>query len=140
MTEATNTLNLDFIMDCENVFDIFIPDEDAEQFGGLLGLENWLEQHLSNKLPTTEAAEALILLAFLQHRPELVRGLSRPWRREQISALVRDICREHASPMELHEMLSWAPLVRFGDGRWKSVVKPLLPTVPAVELFAVAWF
>ena len=99
MPESTNTLNLDFIMCCESIFDIFIPDEDAEHFGGLPGTEEWLEEHLSNKRPTTEAAEALILLAEVKHRPELGRGLSRPWRREQISALVLDIFREHASPI-----------------------------------------
>jgi hypothetical protein len=97
-----DNVDLDIVMFYENIFDTHIPDEDAEYFGGPLGMEEWLEQHLSNQRPKKDAAALLRMLAQAQQRPELAEGLDKTWRREQISALVRDIFRKRASPILLY--------------------------------------
>jgi hypothetical protein len=112
--ESMDNVDLDIVMFCENIFDTHIRDEDARYFGGPLGMEEWLEQHLSSQRPNQDAAALLRMLAEAQQQPELAEGLDGTWRREQISALVRDIFRKRASPMELHEMLLLRPRQRFG--------------------------
>ncbi|MBZ5666339.1 MAG: hypothetical protein LAO30_17220 [Acidobacteriia bacterium] len=141
--ESMDNVDLDIVMFVENIFGTYIPDDDAKHFGGPLGMEEWLEQHLSNQRPKEDTAELLRMLADAQQRPELAEGLDGTWRREQISALVRDIFRKRASPMELHEMLLLPPLQRFGEHRRKlghSLVRDwrkLLPTKGSMLLFTV---
>ena len=140
MKAPMNNADLDLVMFVENIFDTHIPDDDAEHFGGPLGMEEWLEQHLSNQRPKQDTAQLLRMLADAQQRPELAEGLDGTWRREQISALVRDIFRKRASPMELHEMLLLPPLQRFGERTRKLNLRDwrrLLPTGVSVALFAL---
>ncbi len=142
MKAPMNNADLDLVMFVENIFDTHIPDDDAEHFGGPLEAEEWLEQHLSKRRPKPDTAELLRKLAQAQQRPELAEGLDGTWRSEQISALVRDIFRKRASPMELHEMLLLPPLQRFGERtrKWnRSLVRgwrKLLPDKPTMLLFA----
>jgi len=100
-------------------------------------MEEWLELHLSNRLPKQDSAQLLQMLAKSQQRPELAEGLDGPWRREQMSALVRDIFRKRASPAELHSMLLLPPLQRFGERTRKLNWRDLLPTGASVALFAL---
>ena len=137
--ELKDTIDLDIVMFCENIFDTHIPSEDAEHFGGPLGMEEWLEVHLSNQRPKQDTAQLLRMLARSQQRPELAQGLDGPWRREQISALVRDIFRKRASPAELHAMLLLPPLQRFGEGTRKLNWRDVLPTGTIVALFVLLW-
>ena len=141
--QSMDSFDLDIVMFCENIFDTHIPDDDAKHFGGPLGMEEWLELHLSNQRPKSDAAALLRMLAEAQQRPELAEGLDGTWRREQISALVHEIFRKQASPIELHEMLLLRPLQRFGEHPRKfsdSLVRDwrkLLPKKASVVLFAV---
>ena len=50
-----------------------------------------LERLLSNERPNAKAIVMLRKLARSQRRPEIAEGLEGTWRREQISAIVRDI-------------------------------------------------
>jgi hypothetical protein len=142
MKDPINNVDLDFVMFLENVFDTHIPDDDAEHSGGPLEVEEWLAQHLSKRRPKGDTAEWLRKLAEAQQRPELAEGLDGTWRSKQISALVRDIFRKRASPMELPEMLLLPPLQRFGERtrKWKcSLVRDwrkLPPDKSTVLLFA----
>jgi hypothetical protein len=112
--ESIASGNLDMVIFLENIFETHIPDEFAKHFGDPLGMERSLERHLWNQRPKKDAAVLLRMLAEVQQRPELAEGLDRTWRREQISAIVRDIFRKQASPIELHEMLLLPRLQRFG--------------------------
>jgi hypothetical protein len=112
---SKDRFDLDIAMLCENIFDIRIPNDDANHFGGPLGLEKWLALRMSNQRPKSDAAALLRMLAEAQQRPELAEGLDGTWRREQISAIVRDILRKRASPVELYEMLLLPPPQRFGE-------------------------
>jgi len=95
---------------------------------------------LSSQRPNQDAAALLRMLAEAQKRPELAEGLDGTWRREQISALVRDIFRKRNSPIELHEMLLLPRLQRSGEctrkldhslvGDWRK----LLPNKSSVSI------
>jgi hypothetical protein len=69
--ESMDNVDLDIVMFVENILDTHIPDDDAKHFGGPLGMEEWLEQHLSNRRPKEDTAELLRMLADAQQRPEL---------------------------------------------------------------------
>lgn len=138
-----DNVDLDIVMFCENIFHTHIPDDDVKHFGGPLGMEEWLEQQMSSQRPNQDAAALLRMLAEAQQRPELAEGLDGTWRREQISALFRDIFRKRASPMELHEMLLLPRLQRSGERTRKlnHVLfrdwRKLLPNKSSVVLFTV---
>jgi hypothetical protein len=141
--QSADSLDVDIVMLCENIFETSISDDDTNHFNGPLGLEKWLERHLSNHRPNSDAAALLKMLAEAQLRPELAEGLDGTWRREQISAIVRYIFRKQASPIELHEMLLLPPLQRFGERPRKfgyALVKngrKLLPMSASLALFVV---
>lgn len=78
----------------EEIFGADIPDNDAEGFGSASEIVDWLGLHLSNYRPNQQAIAMLKKLAKSQDRPELAEGLERPWRHEQIAAIVREIFRE----------------------------------------------
>jgi len=78
----------------EEIFGTEIPSGDAENFGSPREIVDWLEPHLSNRRPNKQAAAFLIKLAKTQNNPELAEGLEGTWRREQITAIVREIFRE----------------------------------------------
>jgi hypothetical protein len=140
ISESMDGGDVDFVMFCENIFDLHIPDDDAKHLASPLGIQEWLVQHLSNQRPTQDAAELLRMLAESQQRPELAEGLGGSWQREQISALVWDIFRKRASPIELHEMLLLPPLQRFGERTRKLGIRDwrkLLPTNASIVLFGV---
>ena len=82
------------VMVIEEVFGTEIPDGDAENFGSPREIVDWLELHLSNQRPNKAAAALLRKLAKAHNIPELAEGLEGTWRREQISAIVREIFRE----------------------------------------------
>ena len=108
-----NAVDPDIIMFVENIFETRIPDDDAEQLGGELDMEEWLEKNLSNQRPKQDTATLLRMLAEAQQRPQLVQGLNGNWRREQISVLVRDKFQKRNSPIKLHEMSLLPRLRRF---------------------------
>ena len=104
-SDSMNSSNLDMLMFLENIFETHIPDECSKHVGDPFGTEKSLERQLWNQRPKKDAAALLRILAEGQQRPELAEDLDGLWRRNQISAIVRDIFRKRASPMELHEML-----------------------------------
>ena len=75
----------------EEVFEVDIPDADAERFGSPREILGWLEARLSNQRPNKAARALLRQLAEDQQWPELAKGLDGLWRREQIAAIVREI-------------------------------------------------
>lgn len=143
MKAPMNNADLDLVMFVENIFDTHISDDEEAKVGGPLGMEEWLELHLSNQRPKKDAAARLRMRAEAQQRPELAARLDGPWRREQISALIRDIFRKRASPMELHEMLLLPPLQRFGEHQRQSGYslvrdwRKLFPNKSTMVLFTV---
>jgi hypothetical protein len=68
-----------------------MPSGDAESFGSPSEIVDWLELHLSNRSPNKEAAAFLRKLAKTHNNPELAKGLEGRWRREQITAIIREI-------------------------------------------------
>jgi acyl carrier protein len=141
-SQSTDSLDLEIVMFCENIFDIFIPDDEVPGFDGAGGMEKWLELRLSNQRPKKDAAALLRMLAEAQQRPELAQGLGGTWRCDQVSAIVREIFRKRASPMDLHEMLLLPPLQRAVERKTKSGRplirgwRKLLPGNASVVLFA----
>ena len=140
ISQSTHELDSDLLTFLEDIFNVRIADDDAKYIVGPLKMEEWLALHMPKQRPTPEAAELLRLLAEVQHRPELAEDLDGSWRREQISALVRDIFRECISPMELHEMLSQPPLQRFGEPSGSTSTatrgwRKLLPTKSSMAIF-----
>jgi hypothetical protein len=81
------------VMLAEEIFGAEIPDSDAEGFGSLRELVDWLEPRLSDRRPNKEAAALLRKLAKDRQRPELAEGLEGTWRREQIAAIVQELFR-----------------------------------------------
>lgn len=77
----------------EEIFGADITNGDAENFGSLCEIVDWLELHLSNRQPNKEAAAFLRKLAKAHNNPELAEGLESKWRREQIAAIVHEIFR-----------------------------------------------
>lgn len=89
---ATDSLEtVEMVMLIEEIFGVEIPNDDAEGFGGLREIVDWLELHLSNQRPNNEAARYLRQLAKKYDSPDLAEGLEGTWRREQIAAIVHDI-------------------------------------------------
>lgn len=89
--------SLDFVeavMVLEEVLDVEIPADDAEQCGSSREMVDLLEHHLSNQHPTKKAAELLRGLAKSQNNPKLAEGLAGSWRREQIAAIIRELFRD----------------------------------------------
>ena len=81
------------VMAIEEVLEVEILDADAESLGSPREIVDWLELQPSNQRPNKAARELLRKLAHKQQRPESAEGLDGPWRREQIAAIVREICR-----------------------------------------------
>jgi len=89
---AMDSLDLvEAVMLIEEIFGTDIPASDAENFGSPREIVYWLEPHLSNQRPNKEAAAFLRKLAKAHNNPELAEGLEGTWRREQISAIIREI-------------------------------------------------
>lgn len=80
---------VEMVMVFEEVFDIEIPDHEAERCGRSSEIVNSLERRLSNHRPNKQAAAMLRKLGKEQKRPELSEGLDGTWRREQIAAIIR---------------------------------------------------
>jgi hypothetical protein len=86
--------NFDFVeavMVLEEVLEIEISDDEAEQCGSPREMADMLEYHLSNQRPTKRAAELLRNIAKSQNNPKLAEGLEGTWRREQIAAIIREL-------------------------------------------------
>ena len=90
-TDSLDTIEL--VMAIEEAFEVELPEADERTVGGPGELVDWLEAHLGSRRPNKTARALLRKLAHDQQRPELAEGLERPWRREQISAIVREIFR-----------------------------------------------
>jgi hypothetical protein len=89
---ATDSLEtVEMVMLVEEVFEVDIPDGDAERFGSPREIVGWLEARLSNQRPNKAARTLLRKLAEDQLWPELAKELDGPWRREQIAAIVREV-------------------------------------------------
>jgi hypothetical protein len=89
--------SLDFVeavMVLEDVLEIDISDDEAEQCGSPREMVDMLEQRLWNQRPKKKAAELLRSLAKSQNHPALVEGLDGTWRREQIAAIIRELFRD----------------------------------------------
>jgi len=86
---------VEIVMVIEEFFEIEIPDDDAEEFGGPREIVDHLEQSLRNSRPNKRSIAFLKKLAKDQERPELAEGLEGTWRREQIAAIIRDVFRDH---------------------------------------------
>ena len=89
--------SLDFVeavMVLEEVLEIEIPNDGAEQCGSPREMVDLLGHHLSNQRPTKKSGELLRGLAKSQNNPELAEGLDGPWRREQIAAIIRELFRD----------------------------------------------
>ena len=86
--------SLDFVeavMVLEEVLEIEISDNEAEQSGSPPEMVDMLEHKLSNLRPTKRAAELLRGIAKSRDNPKLAEGLDTTWRREQIAAIVREL-------------------------------------------------
>ena len=81
------------VMAIEEAFEVELPDVDEEAFSRPDELVDWLEAHLANQRPNKAACALLKKLSEDQQQPELVEGLERSWRREQIAAIVREVLR-----------------------------------------------
>jgi hypothetical protein len=84
---------VEMVMVFEEVFDIEIPDHEAERGGSPSEIVDRLERRFSNRRPNKAAAALLRKIADQQQRPELAEGLEGRWRREQIEAIVREFLR-----------------------------------------------
>jgi hypothetical protein len=83
---------VEIVMAIEEVLGIEIPG--GTQFESLSELVDRLEGVLSTRRPNKEAAALLRKIAKDRQQPELAEGLERPWRREQIAAIVRELFRD----------------------------------------------
>ena len=129
-----NDADLDLVMFVENVFDTHILEEDGELTS--FGIEESLECSLSHRCPTIYAAELLRTLAKTEGQPELAEGVDKPWRREQVGALLHDILRKRTSAVELHEMLL-LPRPRHLGRQHSSGWRSLLTADSSALIFAV---
>lgn len=91
-TDSLDTVEM--VMWLEEFLDIEISDEEGESVGSPREIVDVLEKKLSNSRPNREAMVFLQKLAIEKHRPELAEGLDRPWRREQIAAIVRELLQD----------------------------------------------
>ncbi len=92
--DTTDSLDtIEKMMAFEEAFEVHLPDTGPEALSGPNELVDWLEVSISNQRPNKAARALLRKLAKDQQSPELARGLDGPWRREQIAAIVREICR-----------------------------------------------
>jgi hypothetical protein len=82
------------VMALEEVLEIEISDDEAEQCGSPRQMVDMLERHLSNQRPTKRAAELLRSIAKSRSNPELAEGLDGVWRREQVAAIIRELFRD----------------------------------------------
>jgi hypothetical protein len=87
--------SVEAVMALEEVLEIEIPDSAAERFGNPREVVNYLERCLSGQRPGKQAAALIEGLANSQNNPQLAEGLGGPWRREQISAVLRELFRSH---------------------------------------------
>ena len=88
-TDSLDTVEM--VMAIEEVLGIEIPG--STQFESLSELVDRLEVILSNRRPNIEAVALLRKIAKDRQQLELAEGLERPWRREQIAAVVREVFR-----------------------------------------------
>lgn len=92
---AMDSLDLvEIVMVIEEVFGADIPTIDAEKFDSSRGIVDWLDLHLSDKHPNKQAAAVLRGLAKKLNWPKLAQGLEKPWRRDQIAAIIRELLRD----------------------------------------------
>jgi hypothetical protein len=82
------------VMALEEVLEIEISDDEAEQCGSPREMVDILERHLSKERPTKRAVELLRNIAKSRNNPELAEGLDGVWRREQVAAIIRELFRD----------------------------------------------
>ena len=82
------------VMALEEVLEIEISDDEAEQCGSPREMVDILERHLSKERPTKRAVELLRNIAKSRNNPELAEGLDGVWRREQVAAIIGDLFRD----------------------------------------------
>ncbi len=92
--EMGNFDPVEAVMALEEVLEIEISDDEAEQCGSPRQMVGMLERHLSNQRPTKRAAELLRSIPKLRSNPELAEGLDGAWRREQVAAIIRELFRD----------------------------------------------
>jgi Phosphopantetheine attachment site len=83
--------SVEAVMALEEVLEIEIPDSAAERFASPSEVVNYLERCLSGQRPGKQAAALIEGLVNSQNNPQLAEGLDGQWRREQISAVVREL-------------------------------------------------
>ena len=91
---ATDSLDLvELVTAIEEVLDMEVPGN-IREYDSLREIVDRLERSWSNSRPNDAAKAMLKKLAHDQQWPELAEGLDKPWRREQIAAIVRELFRE----------------------------------------------
>ena len=83
--------SVEAVMVLEEVLDVQIQVDDAEQVGSPCEMVDLLEYQLSNERPTKVAADLLRGPAKSQNNPGLAGGLGGVWRREQIATIIREL-------------------------------------------------
>jgi hypothetical protein len=83
--------SIEAVMVLEDVLEIEISDNEAEQCASPREMVDMLKHHLSNQRPAKRAAELLMSIAKSQNNPKLAEGLEGTWRREQIAAIIREL-------------------------------------------------
>ena len=82
---------VEMVMLMEELFQIAIPDANAEEFGSFREIVDYLDAALNGKTPNKRADGMLRHLAKTLDWPELIPRKGEPWRRDQIAAIVREI-------------------------------------------------
>jgi len=82
------------VMALEEVLEIEIWEDEAEQCGSPREMVDMLERHLSKERPTKRAVELLRNIAKSRNNPELAEGLDGVWRREQVAAIIGELFRD----------------------------------------------
>lgn len=75
------------VMALEELLEIEISDDEADQYGSPREMVDILERHQSNQRSTGRAAERLRSITKSRNNPELAEGLDGAWRREQVAAI-----------------------------------------------------
>ena len=90
-TSSDSLDTVEIVMVFEEVFGVVLPVDGAQHVKTRDDAADWLVTHLSDQRPNRQAAAMLKRLAQSRQSPELARDLNRPWRREQVLAILSEI-------------------------------------------------
>lgn len=92
LSEMDSLDTVEMVMAIEEVLEVEIPGN--TRFERMAEIVDRLEAVLSNRRPNKGAATLLKKIAKDRQQSELAEGLDKPWRREQIAAIVREWFRD----------------------------------------------